>query len=107
MADFVPPLAQFAKPYVSLSNSRITYRTYDPEGEVEQEFAVTLRKLIEEKDEHGLLLWGILTQMATMNMMLDAAAQRAQQPPDMSKIMEMVRGALPGAAAGVDLKRPE
>ena len=115
MPNPVPPLAVM-KPHIHLANDTITYMVYDENAEVDAAHIVALRELIEEKDTHSLLLWGILTQLASMNMQISAAAQ--QQRPDTASLMQEASSAvgammkslgvqMPGAGTPVvDIRRP-
>ncbi len=109
----VPPLAVI-KPHIVLQNEHVIFMVYNADAEVAADHAVALRKLIDDKDTHGLLLWGILTQMASQNMQINAAANAAanQQRPDaasmlkeVTKLMVEIGMPLPGAPAA-DIRRP-
>lgn len=81
-----------ARPFVTLSNERALFCVYNEDGEQTAAHTVKLRKLIEDKDEVGLLLWGLLTQMASLNLQIAEAQARPPQTPDIGKIMESAMG---------------
>ncbi len=115
----VPPLAVL-KPYVHLANDTATFMVYDENANVDAQHVIALRELIDKKDTVSLLLWGVMTQMATLNMQISATSQ--QQRPDTATLMKEASGAIgtmmremgmpmpsmPGASGPVaDIRRPD